>query len=50
MEITFQQCESFLSLDGRYPNRDMCYPLFEKAPGVTSKWLNTALEEINKIV
>lgn len=49
MEITLQQCDSFISLNGLYSNRDMCYSLFEKGYIVSSRWLNLSLEIIESV-
>ncbi len=50
MEITLEQCSSFISLNGLYSNRDMCYSQFEKGYIVNSRWLNISLEIIESCI
>lgn len=50
LEITLLECDSFISLDGSYSNRDTCYSIFEKGYNVTSKWLNTSLSKIESCI
>lgn len=43
LEITLQQCDEFITLDGLYSNRDMCYSILEKGYTITSNWINISL-------
>lgn len=50
IEVILAACNDFLSFDGNYSNSDMCYALFEKGYMVSSKWLNTSLDLIEKCI
>lgn len=50
IEVMLTACNDFISFDGGYSNSDMCYTLFEKGYVVSSKWLNTSLDIMEKCV
>ena len=47
LEMRLDECNAFISLDGTFSNRDMCYALLEKSPEVPLKWLERSITIIN---
>lgn len=50
IELTLKECEPFISFEGQYQNRVMCYTIFEKSHTLTSNWLNTAFDIADEVL
>lgn len=50
IEMALVERAEFISLDGKFSNREMCYALIEKSAKVTLKWIEESLSIINSCI